>query len=61
LYSTYCSCRKVGSLRSKATATWLGCSSRRTLISIAVNPYTAFVGCPVVVEKFSGGRAKKAR
>ena len=38
LYSTYCSCRKVGSLRSKATATWVGCSSRSTLMSIAVKP-----------------------
>jgi hypothetical protein len=26
-----------------------------------VNPYTALVGCPVVVEKFSTGSAKKAR
>ena len=61
LYSTYCSCLNVGSLRSKATAMWLGCSSRSTLISIAVNPYTALVGCPVVVAKFSAGRAKNAR
>ena len=38
LYSTYCSCLKVGSLRSNATATCVGCSSRSTLISIAVNP-----------------------
>ena len=38
LYSTYCSCRKVGSLRSKATATWVGASSRSTLMSIAVKP-----------------------
>jgi hypothetical protein len=30
-------------------------------MSIAVNPYTAFVGWPVVVEKFSAGKAKKAR
>jgi hypothetical protein len=44
LYSTYCSCLNVGSLRSKATAMWLGRSSRKTLISIAVNPYTALVG-----------------
>ena len=28
-----------------------------TLMSIEVKPYTAFVGCPVVVEKFSTGRA----
>jgi len=27
---------------------------------MAVNPYTAFVGCPVVVEKFSTGSAKNA-
>jgi len=26
-----------------------------------VNPYTALVGCPVVVEKFSIGSAKNAR
>ncbi len=38
LYSTHCSCLNVGSLRSNATATWVGCSSRRTLMSIAVNP-----------------------
>jgi hypothetical protein len=30
-------------------------------MSIAVKPYTALVGWPVVVEKFSTGRAKKAR
>src|ERR1700722_1158275 len=61
LYSTHCSCRKVGSPRSKATATWVGFSSRSTLMSIAVNPYTALVGWPVVVEKFSIGSAKNAR
>ncbi len=38
LYSTYCSCLKVGSPRSNATARWVGFSSRSTLISIAVNP-----------------------
>ncbi|GAA0484819.1 hypothetical protein GCM10010361_57120 [Streptomyces olivaceiscleroticus] len=26
-----------------------------------VKPYTAFVGCPVAVVKFSAGRAKNAR
>jgi hypothetical protein len=31
------------------------------LISIEVKPYTALVGCPVVVEKFSTGSAKNAR
>jgi hypothetical protein len=31
------------------------------LISIEVNPKTAFVCWPVVVEKFSTGSAKKAR
>jgi len=31
------------------------------LISIDVKPYTAFVGWPVEVEKFSTGRAKNAR
>jgi hypothetical protein len=40
---------------------WVGFSSRSTLISIEVNPNTAFVVCPVVVEKFSGGRAWNAR
>jgi hypothetical protein len=30
-------------------------------MSMAVKPYTALVGWPVVVEKFSGGRAKNAR
>ena len=61
LYSTHCSCRNVGSPRSKATATCVGFSSRSTLMSIAVNPYTALVGWPVVVEKFSIGSAKNAR
>jgi hypothetical protein len=35
----------------------VGASSRSVLISIEVNPYTAFVGWPVVVEKFSTGSA----
>jgi hypothetical protein len=30
-------------------------------MTMDVKPYTALVGCPVVVEKFSTGRAKKAR
>ena len=38
LYSTYCSCRKVGSLRSKATAMWVGFSIGSILMSIAVKP-----------------------
>ena len=42
---------------SNATATCVGRSSRSTLISIDVNPYTAFVGWPLVVEKFSTGSA----
>ncbi|GAA2952602.1 hypothetical protein GCM10020227_19650 [Streptomyces flavovirens] len=29
--------------------------------SIDMKPYTAFVGCPVAVVKFSAGRAKNAR
>src|SRR5690606_28858383 len=49
------------SLTSKATATWVGSSSRSRLMSIDVNPYTALVCWPVVVEKFSTGRAKNAR
>ena len=60
LYSTHCSCLNVGSPRSNATAMCVGRSSRSTLMSMAVNPYTAFVGCPVVVEKFSTGSAKNA-
>jgi hypothetical protein len=61
LYSAYWLWRKVGVGRSQATATCVGFSSRSTLMSIDVNPYTAFVGCPVVVEKFSTGSAKNAR
>ena len=61
LYSAYCSERNVCRETSNATATCVGCSSRSTLISIEVNPNTALVLCPVVVEKFSTGRAKKAR
>ena len=38
LYSAYSSLRKVARETSKATARWVGCSSRRTLMSIAVNP-----------------------
>ena len=49
--------RKVWRETSKATAMCVGASSRRVLISIEVNPYTAFVGWPVVVEKFSTGSA----
>jgi hypothetical protein len=30
-------------------------------MSIEVKPNTALVVCPVLVEKFSAGRAKKAR
>ena len=39
----------------------VGASSRITLMSIEVNPKTPLVLCPVLVEKFSTGRAKKAR
>ncbi len=38
LYSGYCSSRKVCRDMSNATPTWVGCSSRSTLISIEVNP-----------------------
>ena len=38
LYSAYSSVRKVWRETSKATPTWVGCSSRRTLISIEVKP-----------------------
>ena len=61
LYSAYCSLRKVWRETSKATARWVGASSLRTLMSIEVKPYTPLVLCPVEVEKFSTGRAKKAR
>ena len=61
LYSAYSASRKVCRDLSKATAMWVGCSSRSTLMSIEVNPKTALVCWPVVVEKFSTGRAKKAR
>ena len=61
MYSAYASLRKVTRETSNATATCVGCSSRSTLISIEVKPYTAFVTWPVDVEKFSTGRAKKAR
>jgi hypothetical protein len=40
---------------------WVGRSSRSTLKSIEVKPYTALVGWPVLVEKFSTGSAKNAR
>ena len=61
LYSAYSSMRKVCRETSKATPTWVGRSSRSTLMSIEVKPNTALVGCPVVVEKFSRGSAKNAR
>ena len=61
LYSVYSSERNVLRETSNATPTWVGFSSRSTLMSIDVNPNTALVCCPVVVEKFSTGRAKKAR
>jgi hypothetical protein len=61
LYSAYRSVRKERREMSNATTMCVGCSSRSTLISIEVKPYTALVGCPVLVEKFSTGRAKKAR
>ena len=56
LYSANCSVRKVVRDTSKATATWVGFSSRSALMSIEVKPYTALVGCPVAVEKFSTGK-----
>ncbi len=61
LYSGYCSVRYVARETSNATARCVGCSSRSTLMSMAVKPYTAFVVCPVEVEKFSAGSAWKAR
>ena len=38
LYSEYSAIRKVWRETSKATPTWVGCSSRSTLMSIEVNP-----------------------
>ena len=38
LYSGYCSRRNVCRDLSKATPTWVGSSSRRTLMSIDVKP-----------------------
>jgi hypothetical protein len=43
LYSGYSTERKVCRDTSNATARWVGCSSRSALMSIDVNPYTAFV------------------
>ena len=57
LYSAKVSVRKLCREMSKATAICVGFSSRSRLISIEVKPYTALVGCPVVVEKFSTGNA----
>ena len=61
LYSLYCAARNVWRDTSNATPRCVGASSRRTLISIEVNPNTALVDCPVFVEKFSTGSAKNAR
>jgi hypothetical protein len=61
LYSAYFSVRKDCRETSNATTMCVGFSSRSMLISIEVKPKTAFVGCPVWVEKFSTGRAKNAR
>ena len=61
LYSAYSCTRNVCRDTSNATPTCVGRSSRSTLMSIEVKPNTALVCCPVVVEKFSTGRAKKAR
>ena len=57
LYSGYSTERKVCRDTSNATPMCVGFSSRRVLMSIEVKPYTAFVGWPVVVEKFSTGSA----
>lgn len=61
LYASYSSVRNVVRPRSNATATCVGCSSRRRLASIDVKPNTAFVGWPDDVAKFSTGSAKNAR
>ena len=61
MYSAYFSVRNDCRETSNATTMCVGCSSRSMLISIDVKPKTALVGCPVVVEKFSTGRAKNAR
>jgi hypothetical protein len=61
LYSAYFSERNDCRDTSNDTMMCVGRSSRSMLISIDVNPKTALVGCPVCVEKFSTGSAKKAR
>jgi hypothetical protein len=60
LYSASIANRAVGLPTSKATAIRSGRSSERSLMSIEVKPYTAFVTCPVVVASVLG-RAKNAR
>lgn len=57
LYSGNLSARKVWRETSKAAPTCVGDSSRSRLMSMEVNPYTALVVCPLVVLKFSAGRA----
>ncbi len=58
LYVGRTSVRNEARPASNATATCVGFSSRSRFVSIDVNPKTAFVDCPVVVENFSTGRAK---
>lgn len=61
LYSGNSCARQVLRDTSNATAKCVGASSRRVFASIDMKPYTAFVGCPTAVVKFSAGRAKNAR
>lgn len=61
LYSGNSSERQVLRETSNATAKCVGASSRSVFASIEAKPYTAFVGCPDPVVKFSAGSAKNAR
>ncbi len=61
LYSGNSSDRHVLRDTSNATAKCVGASSRNVFASIDMKPYTAFVGWPTAVVKFSAGRAKNAR
>ena len=45
---------------SNATPMWVGCSSRSRLISIEVNPYTAFVTGMPIKDATSGFRVYRA-
>ena len=52
LYAANATWRNVGPGLSNATATYWGAISSKTLRSIVVKPYTAFVGWPSLVVKY---------